>query len=215
MLESYNSKYKNSKGEKMKKLLIPTILVAAGALLFSGCGYNNMSSDNSMSNSNSMAMVAPFGGTNDVTYAKNLWNKMEAKGLNSTPANLFVGGPPHGKVREVLEGTIDGKRVIVKRNYGGKGVTITAVKKDRSKWLKAVTVMAKREKGYDTADKDWFWVKYSANGKILKNPKGMLLAGKVAKGMPVGCISCHASAPGGDFVFAHNMKANASIVFVK
>jgi hypothetical protein len=199
----------------MKKLLIPIISVAAVALLFSGCGYNNMSSKDSMSNSNSMAMTAPFGGASDVTYAKNLWNKMEAKGLNSTPANLYVGGPPHGKVREVLEGTIDEKRVIVKRNYGGMGVTITKVKQDRSKWLKSVTIMAKREKGYDSADKDWFWVKYGAKGNILKNPKGMLLAGKVAKGMPIGCISCHASAPGGDFVYAHNMKANASVVFVK
>ncbi len=160
-------------------------------------------------------MAPPFSGKADVSYAKNLWNKMEAKGLNSTPANLYVGGPPHGQVREVLEGTINGKRVIVKRNYYGKGITVDAVSKNRAKYLKSITVMAKRDKGYDPEDADWFWVKYKPNGTLLKNPKGMKLAGRVAKGKPVGCIACHASASGNDLVFKHNAEANAAMVFVK
>ncbi len=162
-----------------------------------------------------VAAEMPFSGKADVQYGKDMWKKIEAAGLNSTPANLYVGGPPHGKVRETLEGTIDGKRVIVKRNYGGKGITVDAVSKDRTKWLKAVTIMAKREKGYDSDNNDWFWAKYTADGKIMKNPKGMALAGRVAKGAPVGCIACHASASGGDLVFAHNKEANAEMVYVK
>jgi len=65
-------------------------------------------------------MSPPFGNAEDIDYAKSLWTKLEAKGLNLTPANLYVGGPLHGPVREVLEAVIDGKRIIVKRNYGSK-----------------------------------------------------------------------------------------------
>jgi len=60
------------------------------------------------------------------------------------------------------------------------------------------------EKGYDPDDKDWFWVKYAPDGTVLTNPKGMKLAGRVAKGMDKGCIACHAGAPGGDMVFNHD-----------
>ena len=35
----------------------------------------------------------------------------------------------------------------------------------------------------------------------MSNPKGMKLAGRVAKGMPAGCISCHLSADDGDYLF--------------
>jgi len=63
--------------------------------------------------------------------------------------------------------------------------------------------MFKRQ-GYDPENKDWFWVKYAPDGSILKNPKGMKLAGRVAKGMPEGCIACHTAAPGGDMVYNNN-----------
>jgi len=161
------------------------------------------------------AKTPPFGGASDVSYAKQLWKKIEAKGLNSTPSNLYVGGPPHGKVREVLEAMIDGKRVIVKRNYRGKNITIQKVSHNRDKFLASITVMAKREKGYDNDNANWFWVKYDKYGDLLKNKKNMKLAGKIAKGMPVGCIACHASASGNDLVFKHNKEANADVVYVK
>lgn len=160
-------------------------------------------------------MKAPFGNPDDVTYAKALWDKMNKSGLNKTPATLYIGGPPHGKVREVLEGNINGKRVIVKRNYGGKDVSVKTVTGNRSKYLKAITVMAKREAGYDSDNNDWFWAKYKPNGKLHANPKGMLLAGRVAKGMKAGCIACHKSASGSDMVFVHNKEANAEVTIVK
>lgn len=160
-------------------------------------------------------MKAPFGNADDVAYAKKLWTDLSKAGFNHTPAKLYVGGPPHGKVREVLEGKINGQRVIVKRNYGGKGVSVKSVSGNRSKYLKAVTVMAKREAGYDSDNNDWFWVKYKADGSLHTNPKGMLLAGRVAKGMDKGCIACHKSASGNDMVFVHNKDANAEITIVK
>lgn len=160
-------------------------------------------------------MLPPFGNAEDIDYAKRLWAKMEAKGLNTTPANLYIGGPPHGLVREVLEAVIDGKRIIVKRSYGGPGVSVESVGQNRKKFLKAITVMAKREAGYDPEDADWFWVKYKPDGSLHTNEKGMKLAGKVAKGMDKGCIACHQSASGNDLVFGHNKEANASVVHVK
>ena len=78
-----------------------------------------------------------------------------------------------------------------------------AVANDPVKYLKAVTVMFKRP-GYDAETKDWFWVKYAPNGKVLNNPKGVALAGKVGKGGNAGCVACHRAAPGGDLVFNHD-----------
>ena len=152
----------------------------------------------------------PFGNSIEVGYAQLLWDKMEDMGLNSTPGVLYVGGPPHGKVREVLEGKINGKRVIVKRNFGGPDLNMENVSMNRAKYLKAITVMVRMEKGYDSKNGDWFWAKYKADGSLHKTPKGMKLAGKVP-----GCISCHSSASGNDLVFKHNKEANAPVVFVK
>ena len=71
-----------------------------------------------------------FGNQEDIMYAKHLWANMQKAKLNSKPANLYLGDGPHGKVREVVEGKINGKRIIVKRNYGGDGATIkSGVKK--------------------------------------------------------------------------------------
>ena len=41
----------------------------------------------------------------------------------------------------------------------------------------------------------------------MRNPKGALLVGRVAKGKPAGCIACHGGAPRGDFVFNHDRYA--------
>ena len=192
------------------------VALSATGLLVSGCAmadnYGSKADDNMQKKSMSK-MMPPFGNANDVSYAHNLWNKLELMGFNSKDSKLYTGSPPHGKVREVLEGKIDGNLIVLKRNYGGKGVSVDSVSSNRSKYLKAITVMAKRP-GYDPADKDWFWVKYAPDGKIMKNPKGMKLAGKVAKGMPVGCISCHSSAPGGDFLFIQNKEISPKATLI-
>ena len=149
-----------------------------------------------------------FGGVTDIAYAKYLWLQLGNKNFLSTKATLYVGGPPHGAVREVLEGVIDGQRVIVKKNYGGDGVSIETVTKDRAKFLKAVTIMIKKP-GYDPKNKDWFWVKFKADGTFHLAPNKMQIAGRGA-----GCIACHASASGTDMVFVHNKEANAEITLV-
>lgn len=150
----------------------------------------------------------PFGGPDSVAYSQTLWSAMEEAGMAGPGAFQAVpydGQHPHGAVLQTIEGklTVDGHTgdFIVKRNYGGEGVSKSKVANDPDQWLKAVTVMFRRESGYDPDNADWFWVKYKPDGSLDMNPKGMKLAGRVAKGKAQGCIACHKAAPGGDYVF--------------
>lgn len=152
--------------------------------------------------------TAPFGNKEDVAYANALWGVLESAklvGADSITSRPYEGTEPHGFVLETLASkvTVDGHTgvAIVKKNYGPKGVKVEDVVADPAKALDSITVMFKRETGYDPEDKDWFWVKYKADGSLDKNPAGMMLAGKVAKGADRGCIACHSSAEGGDMVY--------------
>ncbi len=162
--------------------------------------------------------AAPFGEKDDVSYARSLWNAMERANLTD-PKEIrtvpYDGQAPHGKILETIETKVtvhnnsagpngDTGVAIVKRNYGGEGVSKEAVANDPSRYLKAITVMFKRP-GYDPENKDWFWAKFLPDGQLDVNPKKMKLAGRVAKGMDKGCIACHKAAPGGDYVFNHGM----------
>lgn len=139
----------------------------------------------------------------DLEYAKKLWDAMEQNRLVVDRAMIYVpykGVHPHGEILDAMDGYLvvnnhDG-RLIVKRNYGGEGVSKEIVANDPAKYLQAITVMYKREKGYDPENLDWFRVKYDPKGQVLKNPKGIPLAGRVAKGnKKEGCFACHAKAP--------------------
>ncbi len=149
-----------------------------------------------------------FGTPEDVSYAKQLWQELSAARLVGPDTILtrpYKGTPPHGDVLEVVMGkvTVNGHTgtVLVKKNYYGDGLEIPDVMQDPGEYLQSITVMFKREAGYDPEDLDWFWVKYTPDGKLMSNPKGLKLAGRVAKGAPKGCISCHKSAEGGDMVY--------------
>jgi len=157
----------------------------------------------------------PFGNPADVEDGNHLWTHMAKArlvGKNSLHAMPYETPPPHGSFVESLDGmlTVNGHTgvVIVKKNFGKRGETTKQQVADHpDKYMTSVTVMFKREKGYDPENKDWFWAKYGADGKLLKNPKGMALAGRVAKGAEKGCIACHAGAPGGDMVYIHDRYA--------
>lgn len=156
--------------------------------------------------------VTPVGTPDDIAYAQRLWSTMERErlvGPDATPDDpFFAGAEPHGMVIEVLARSVavHGHRgfVVVKRNYAGPGVSEARVRADRTRFLTAVTVMFRREAGYDPDNGNWFWGKFAGDGRIDKNPAGALLVGRVAKGMPKGCIACHRAAPGGDYVFNHD-----------
>ena len=155
--------------------------------------------------------MAPFGGEKDVAYSQTLWDAItEARliGANAIQSRPYEGTEPHGFVLETLYDkiTINGHSgtVIVKRNYGPEGVTVDEVANDPGKHLAAVTVMFQREAGYDDDNKNWYWAKYLADGSLDKNPAGMQLAGRVAKGADAGCIACHSGADGEDYEFLRN-----------
>ncbi|MCF6321281.1 MAG: cytochrome P460 family protein [Rhizobiaceae bacterium] len=159
------------------------------------------------------SQMAPFGDDESVAYAAKIWSAMEKLNLAGDNALLtfpYEGTDPHGMMLETFytKATIDGYTgaLIVKRNYGPAGVEADAVLNDPAKHLGAVTVMFRREAGYDDDNKNWFWVKYLPDGSLDKNPKGMQLAGKIAKGADKGCIACHTGAPGGDMVFTTDRK---------
>ncbi len=152
--------------------------------------------------------LPPFGSEIDVSYSKVLWKVLveeKLAGPNMIKSVPYEGMEPHGVILEQLstEITVKGHTgvVYVKNNYMGKGMSRSKVVKDPNTYLKAITVMFKREKGYDPENQDWFWVKYKPNGSLHVNPKGASLAGRVAKGADVGCIACHVNADGGDYLF--------------
>jgi len=150
----------------------------------------------------------PFGGPDDVAFAKQVWKAMDGYEDWKLTTDVYKGQSPHGSWLRLWSTwvTVDGKHypIIIKDNYGGRGVTPDRVKADRKQFLKAVTIMLQREPGYDSDNQNWFWVKYGPDGEVLTNPKGMKLAGRVAKGMPKGCISCHSQARGGDYLFSND-----------
>ncbi|MEJ2721837.1 MAG: cytochrome P460 family protein [bacterium] len=150
----------------------------------------------------------PFGGDQDVAFAKDVWKAMNGYMNWRMSSDVYPGQSPHGKFLRMYCNIINvnGKpyHAIIKDNYGGEGAGIDAVTKDPAKYLMAVTVMVQREPGYDDEDNNWFWVKYAPDGSIDKNPKGVAMAGRVAKGMKTGCIACHANAKQGDFIFSND-----------
>ena len=153
------------------------------------------------------AQDAAFGTDADADYAARIWSAMEEMNLagegmiHSFP---YEGVAPHGMMLETFYTTasVDDHSgdLVVKRNYGPEGVSVDEVLGDPGKHLAAVTVMFRREAGFDPENADWFWVKYLPDGTLDKNPKGMRLAGRVAKGMDAGCIACHSGA-GDDMLF--------------
>lgn len=150
----------------------------------------------------------PFGDPESIRYAADLWRALTVANLVGPDAMIskpYKGTHPHGAVLDTIEGKLELRgrtgTFILKRNYGGEGVSIEAVANNPDKWLGAITVMYRRAAGYDPENKNWFWVKYKPDGSLDKNPAGMSLAGRVAKGKAKGCIACHKGAPGGDMVF--------------
>lgn len=146
-----------------------------------------------------------FGGDKDVAFGEALWQSLQQHklvGSNAINVFPFSGNQPHGAIQQVLDTLVSvegtSSRVIVKRNHGGKNISVKSVYADPFSNLKAVTVMFKREAGYDTQNLDWFWIKYTPQGKIENNPAGTPLAGRIGKNGSAGCLACHRAIGGAD-----------------
>ena len=157
----------------------------------------------------------------DVSFAHRLWQSMEGEklvGRQATPFEPFFGGAkPHGMILEVYSnmltvGDYTGF-LVLKRNYDGAGVSVENVRKSRTKYLSSITIMYQRESGYDNENLNLFWAKYKPDGHLFRKEvmgKEMLLAGRLIKGKTMdrnkGCLYCHASAGGGDYIFYPEIK---------
>ncbi len=155
-----------------------------------------------------MEMEMPFGGEADVEFAKAVWVEMDSYHDWHLTSDFYPGVSPHGGFLKMYYNvvTIDETphHIIIKDNFGGEGATLETVSESPGDYLMAVTVMLQREAGYDPDNNDWFWVKYAADGAVDKNDMGMALAGRVAKGMTMGCIACHVNAKDGDYLFVND-----------
>ena len=155
--------------------------------------------------SSTLVTAATFGSKADVEIAQKIWEALEAGALvgpDRINVRPFEGNEPHGAIQQVMATkiSINGRkgRVLVKANHVGKEVSVESVYDNPNKFLAAYTVMFKMPKGFDPENKDWFWIKFDPKGALLKHPKGMKLAGKIAKGSEKGCIFCHKAAGGED-----------------
>lgn len=100
------------------------------------------------------------------------------------------GRAPHGPLHKVyvndralhsVKPPVQNGSIIVKENY------------NKAKELVAITVMYKAP-GYNPGVGDWFWVKYTPDGKAKPF------------GKPKGCISCHGTKANNDFIIVHEFK---------
>lgn len=141
-------------------------------------------------------MAMPFGGKADVEFASKMWKAMKDYQKWLVQSDMVPGKSPHGALVQLYYNvvSIDGKpyHIIIKENFMP------------DKKLAAITVMLQREAGYDPENNNWFWAKYGTDGAVGKNDKGMALAGRVAKGMDMGCIACHKAASGKDYIFIND-----------
>jgi hypothetical protein len=154
-------------------------------------------------------------------FAHQLWRAMEENhlvGKQAIPLQPFFGGAkPHGMILEVYShrlkvGKHDGF-LVLKRNYNGDDVSVENVSRNRAKYLSSITIMYQREAGYDEDNLNLFWAKYKPDGELfIKELAGdrMSLAGRLIKGETYesnkGCLYCHASAGGGDYIFYPDIK---------
>jgi hypothetical protein len=153
-------------------------------------------------------MDTPFGGEMDIAFAEALWTAIGGRRNWDMKSDVRPGTSPHGKFLRTYYNVVDidgvPYHVIVKDNYGGPNVTLEMVKAEPDKYLVAVTPMVQREAGYDSEDNNWFYAKYDATGSLMTTDNGMEMAGRVAKGMSMGCIACHEKAGGGDFIYTND-----------
>ena len=152
-----------------------------------------------------MAQDAPnFGGDEDQAYAQQVWQAMVDQNLAGEGAMMLE--------TFYSRATIDGHdgALVVKRNYGPEGVTVDDVLGAPAEHLGAVTVMFRREAGYDDETGNWFYAKYLPDGSLDANPNGVALAGLVGKNAEAGCIACHQNA-GGNYLFTTDADLGATM----
>lgn len=189
--------------------------------MFSGCQWTEKPTTPDGATVKPAAIMAmpdgsPYGTVSEIGYAAQLWEALVSTnmvGSEAIPNEPFFGGArPHGMILEIAQGNVlvndHSGFVIVKKNYNGTNVSVATVKQNRNRYLDSITVMFRREAHYDDDNQNWFWAKYKPDGTLFEkivNAQRIPLAGRLMKGKTQeenrGCIYCHSSAGGGDYVF--------------
>lgn len=152
-----------------------------------------------------VAGLPAYGTAGDIAYAKTLWARLRRArlvGNHRLSARPTKGEQPHGSVQQIIAGSISVKkrraRVVVKANHRGQDVSLEGAFEDPKRFLTGYAVMAKRERGYNPAHADWFWVVYNPDGSLRKFDD-KAIAGRVDTGADNGCIGCHKKYGGKDY----------------
>lgn len=146
-----------------------------------------------------------YGKKADVALARALWQALEKArmvGPRRLQVHAFEGKEPHAIVQQVWAGDVSVKgrvaRAVVKANHKKKGASVAAAYDQPDRFLSDYTVMFKAAKGYDPGNQDWFWVKYSPDGRIDRDGIGVAIAGRVDSPSGFGCAGCHRKLGGRD-----------------
>jgi hypothetical protein len=122
------------------------------------------------------------------------WARLSAGADEPRPAS-----DPHGPWAKTYLNPVAAKNPA-RLEYGS--ILVNEEYDDEKTTLKAVSVMY-CVKGTDPAHYDWYWLKYSPDGKVMRAPAdegGKPIAGKVQS-----CINCHQKAKM-DLVFSNDDK---------
>jgi hypothetical protein len=106
---------------------------------------------------------------------------------------LYKGTEPHGALLTTYVNETALKGITDKGGNLADGAIIVKENYMPDKKLAAVTVMYKKA-GYNPEAGDYFWLKYTPDGKIEAEGKAPM------------CISCHRAAQGEDFLFTNDKK---------
>ena len=106
--------------------------------------------------------------------------------------DIQPGQSPHGAYHKIYINKVLFKALPIKNKISPIGTIIVKENLSSAKVLDSITVMAK-VKDYNPEVGDWFWVKYSPEGKVL------------AEGSPKGCISCHEGMSGNDYIIVRSL----------
>ena len=89
--------------------------------------------------------AASYGGAKDVAFAQKLWKAMDGYENWKLTTPVYKGGSPHGKWVRLYSTwvTVDGRSypIIIKDNFGGRGVKQESASAEPAKWRKAITIM--------------------------------------------------------------------------
>lgn len=140
----------------------------------------------------------PFGADTEVVFARKLWAAIEAADLVAAAKSKGTAADPASAVEGEVWVAKRVGRVIIKVDHGHSDSGTEAVRAQADASPSAYAVMFKKPAGYDTDNKNWFWARYDARGRIDRDPGGLAMAGRIAKGRGDGCIACHRTKLGSD-----------------